>query len=470
MSALPLIGPFAGGSWHDQQRLGQILIFAMVAAGTTAVLARDRGGLCPVNAGPRWIMAAVLVLGLLSAARACHPLWALAEIALFVMSIGLGWMITVLRKHLDGSVFDRALTVSIAILCTTLGTRFLAAYLATISSGTGIMNARLLLGGFSNVRFFGQFQTLTMPLLALPFLIGAATRRRHAAVLGLGMLWWAMAIAGGTRGTWMGLSVAITVMSLIGPAGRRWAAGQLTLAGGGFLLFMLLLTWIPAWLDIKMIHHASGRLTTSLSGRAALWEHAFSLIAQHPLLGVGPMHFANLEPSMSAHPHQAILQSAAEWGIPATLALLGLITHAAIATLRVLRATAQSRTVQDGLRLCLAAAILAAGVQAMTDGVLVMPYPQLWLSVLSGWLLALHPRAVGDQAPSPSGRLVWRIITTASTVLLLALAARDAPALTQRIANFRDAHPRQALRPRFWLQGRINTGNRTVEAATGIAD
>ena len=39
------------------------------------------------------------------------------------------------------------------------------AYLSAVTNGEGILNGWLLLDGFSNPRFYGQFLTLALPLL-----------------------------------------------------------------------------------------------------------------------------------------------------------------------------------------------------------------------------------------------------------------------------------------------------------------
>ena len=46
----------------------------------------------------------------------------------------------------------------------------------------------------------------------------------------------------------------------------------------------------------------------------------------HPILGIGPMHFAWLPYPFTepASPHSALMQWLAEWGVPPTIAMVGL--------------------------------------------------------------------------------------------------------------------------------------------------
>ena len=54
----------------------------------------------------------------------------------------------------------------------------------------------------------------------------------------------------------------------------------------------------------------------SFSVRLILWKQAVNLIKQHPFFGVGPQHFAYYPNEWGAHPHNAVLLFATEWGLP----------------------------------------------------------------------------------------------------------------------------------------------------------
>ena len=68
---------------------------------------------------------------------------------------------------------------------------------------------------------------------------------------------------------------------------------------------------------------------TSERARWEVWQSALAMIRDHPWLGVGPNHFATTHPAYagpnSGHlrdPHNVYLRVAAEWGVPAALALV----------------------------------------------------------------------------------------------------------------------------------------------------
>ncbi len=458
---LPLTPPLFGLPLFDQHRLMQIIIFTLVATGSPLLRRRSATETAPVSRMDRICLATVLALGLCSAARARQPLWALTEISLITMCVALGWTVFTLRKQHCGALLDRALLTTVFFLCSVMTVKFLSAYAASITSGFGSIDTRSLLQGFPNIRMYGQFQTLTLPLLVWPLLAKGIRRRWQGAAIVLGIMWWTQAIASGTRGTWLGLAFAAAAMAALCPTGRRWAKWQLAMAAGGLVLFYLIMTWIPGQMHTAVENHATARITTSLTGRDFMWRRAAELTLQRPLLGVGPMHYADASPPVpGASPHQALLQWAAEWGLPSLFIVCGLLMKAAWATARVLQKDHASHKTH-ALYGCLAAAILASSTQAMVDGVIAAPYSQLWLAIIGGWLLALHPTTKREKAvSSPWQSFVWHAIITAATATLCYIAARDLPMANQRITQYVlhvRTHDRETiwLRPRFWVQGLI---------------
>src|SRR5476651_1958481 len=131
------------------------------------------------------------------------------------------------------------------------------------------------------------------------------------------------------------------------------------------------------------------------------------MILERPWLGFGPMHFADIANDIAAHPHQAILQWASEWGVPSTLCVIALVARAGWTTLGIVREPALSVVPVDLLRLCLFASLIGALTQAMVDGVIVMPVSQLWLALVVGWLMALHVWRTSPGAPVPMLYKMW---------------------------------------------------------------
>ena len=442
---LGICAPFSG---HDLQRTIQIvlalgaLLYGLSAPSVQWV---DR----PTALG----LVLVIALGMLSSALAHQPLWAFTEVALVVSCGVIALAFAALRRH-GGEALDRVLLLVVVLLCLIKSVQYLHAVLLAFSSGQRTLDLDLLLSGFSNKRFYGQFQTFTLPLLALPLLVPKLPRSLRVGVFALLSVWWLIAISGGTRGTWLGMGAAGVLLVVLGPFGRRWVVRQLAAASVGLLLYWLLFTVLAGYLGIETSSDASDRLTTSLSGRAEIWWQAWHMIVERPWLGFGPMQFADIPNDVATHPHQAILQWASEWGVPSALCVAALAWRGGWATVRLLRERALSAQRSDLLRLCLFAALVGALTQAMVDGVIVMPISQLWLALVVGWLMALHIREVSPTAALPLAGSLWNVTSVLAVGLLIFVVVRDVPHIAQAQQRYiGDTH--NHLQPRFWAQGVI---------------
>lgn len=446
---LLVIGVCASFSGHDLQRVMQIAIGACAVLYGLSVGPGERLVDRPTALG----LALVIALGLLSSALAHQPLWALTEVAVFI-SCGATAVAFALLRRQGGEPLDRTLVLLVTGLCLIKSIQYLYAGGLAFTSGEATLDPDRLLSGFSNKRFYGQFQTFTLPLLALPLLMPTLSRTLRGAVFVLLCVWWLIAISGGTRGTWLGMGAAGVVVAMMGPWGRRWLVWQLAAVAGGLLLYWLIFTLLAGYLGIEIGSAASDRLTTSLSGRGPIWWQAWHMLVERPWLGFGPMHFADIANKVAAHPHQAILQWASEWGVPSALCVAVLAWRGGWATLGVLRERMLSSERADLLRLCLLAALTGALVQAMVDGVTVMPNSQVWLALVVGWLMALHRWRAPSFAALPLAWGVWKTLSVLAVGLLIFIAVRDVPHINQAQQQYLDTHG-GLLQPRFWAQGVI---------------
>lgn len=446
---LLVVGVCAPFSGHDLQRVMQITIGVCAVLYGVSVTSAERLVDRPTVLG----LMLIITLGLVSAALARQPLWAFTEVALFISCGAIAVAFALLRRQ-GGVPLDRVLILIVVLLCVIKSIQYLYAGALSLSHGERELDLDALLSGFSNKRFYGQFQTFTLPLLALPLLIPTVSRSLRALVFTLLCVWWLIAISGGTRGTWLGMGVAGVVLALLGPWGRRLVGWQLAAMVGGMLLYWLAFTVLVDYLGIGLSAEASDRLTTSLSGRGPIWWQAWHMLAEHPWLGFGPMHFADIANKIAAHPHQAILQWASEWGVPSALCVATLAWRGGWATLGVLRRRMLSSERSDLLRLCLFAALIGALVQSMVDGVIVMPNSQVWLALIVGWLMGLHVWQGPVTPAMPLAWTAWKGLSVLAVGLLIVIAVRDVPHIQQAQREYLDTHD-NLLQPRFWAQGVI---------------
>lgn len=453
-------------SWHDGQRIAQLVILSVAGVGvligcTGRPIWRSWG------AYPSWIcylLGAALMLGGISIALAQHPRWAFLEWSTLVMvgvlaiAVSASWEAQDTRREtiLIAAFYASALIYSI---------KATAMYWTMIAVGPeyGLaFSVEELFTGFSNVRFFGHVQTMLLPFLILPAILWAKTSRQRAIFLVVPALWWMLAIASGTRGSWVALVIgAATVVLLGGKSGRHWCRWQIYGVVAGAMLYMIFVLLLPSWFSQPAAFMHRGGDIISLRGRDILWGLAGDLVLQNPWFGIGPMHFANGISELGAHPHNAILQLLAEWGIPAAMLFsvvfaVGGVSWAAY----VYRKTTNTILGSESLVLiAILAAITGAAAQAMVDGIIVMPVSQTLLALLCGWALGRRFGLVCAPEPlSARGSLLFRGVVLIAMVGIAVgimpeighLAARESQHLLKQPEG-----PNPLLLPRFWLHGLI---------------
>jgi len=239
---------------------------------------------------------------------------------------------------------------------------------------------------------------------------------------------------------------------------RVWLKFQVIgfLVGG--MLFAFFFVWLPTWLGQTpaLENRASG--FASLSGREELWGMAWVQIQAHPWLGIGPMHFASLNMKFGAHPHNAVLQLASEWGVIATTAFILPVMFAVRRLIMYLR---RASIPDKKLLICLAASLLAAGIQSMVDGILVIPYTQIWLIFIAGWALGLYFRGQPELPMHVHSRFGQAGMVFFGFVAVTLLLYGIYPEVFNRV-SITETYIEKALRsgktvilPRYWGAGDI---------------
>lgn len=456
-------------AWHDGQRLAQLALLVLVSC---AVLMPATGR--PVWQTwallPRWsrlLLGVVLILGLISSILAPLPRWALLEwsslvlLGVLALAVAAAWRepSPVRNQILVAVFFATALTYSVKAV-----TMYFTMLVVGPEYGLAF-TAEELFTGFTNIRFFGHVQTMLLPFLVLPVLWWGRTPGRRALLFIIPVMWWMLAIASGTRGSWVSLLIgALVALWFGGKSGLRWMRWQMgALLGGGaaYLFFIMLVPDLLARPALLM-HRVDD--IVSLRGRDVLWGLSAELIAQNPWLGIGPMHFAKHLSVLAAHPHNAILQFMAEWGVPAALGITVAWAAGGLAwSLHVRRMTSAVEPDRHSMVLvALLAAITGASAQAMVDGIMVMPVSQTLLALLCGWSLGEYYSArAAAYAPVALHRssLAFRGAVVLAAVVLTWGVLPELGGLEERMQahlRLQPEGPNPKLLPRFWVQGWID--------------
>jgi O-antigen ligase len=446
----PAIIPMLSG--HDSQRIAFFLISAL---SLIALITNIRSPSISFDFGAlaRYACVAVVFLGVVSALCAHQVGWALVEVSLVLACCCVGTAIANERQKLD-TRFDKFLVSLVIFLCIFKTLQFIAGVAAAFTSGVGVLDTTLLFEGFSNRRTYGHLQTFTLPLLAYPLLCKSQSGPGRNWLFVLLILWWMIAIASGTRGTWLGMAVGGVAMLFSGAMGRKWLGWQITGALAGCFLYWVIFSELPSLFDVRTLNPAGERLTSNLSAREIIWQQALVMIKARPLLGFGPMHFADIVNEIAAHPHQSVLQWASEWGIPSALMVGWLACRGLIATARTNYDKPSSDEPVDYLRICLLASLIGALAQSMVDGVMVMPYSQLWLCIIVGWLLGMHK---WRRSAMPVSSLYSKSVLTAwgAALIFLGYVVVSDVLLLKANRQLYQSEFGGHFQPRFWMQGVI---------------
>lgn len=454
----PLV-PLVFGSAHDLARMAQLpilLLFCLVFC-LQEFSASQR-----VQAGHTdfWLLA-LLVLGLAACFHSARPMIALRELVLFfsLFVCVVKVVAAATARGLPRSFLPLAMIAASACY----GVQFLLV-LALAYSQHEVVSSWFLITGFDNPRFLNHTQTLTLPLLAgLSISPGLARGQRAWA-------WFALvssfALLFLTWGRATGLSVlsAALLVCLIWPTeGRRIGIRLLLSALLGYLSYWFLIEALPRVMQIPVIEKIKVQVDRNGDhSRFYLWDIAMRAVAESPLLGIGPMHYAQIPNRAAAHPHNLYLQLAAEYGLPWLLLLTGgglyfLIRQINWPSLR-------RRFESQPFAVAVSVACLASLIDALFSGNFVMPLSQMWIALSFGLWLGLTQRDWRPHIPD-AGLSLWAVSGIRSIKGLLLLGG-SAWLLLVASGEFQSAVPTLPasdpagatliqMMPRFWSSGKF---------------
>lgn len=328
------------------------------------------------------VLRALLILALTSSILAPFPKESLQEISLFLLLFMFGIICQFLSRN-NKNLIDRLFIVTTLLGALLFVCHFVTCYLVAVVSNIAFSWVTPFVS-FSNVRFFSQYQAYTLPILVIPLItFNLPLRWRTVALLFLAF-WWALHFATGTRSVWVALLVTILFLLIfLKDQARQWLIWQLAgmLIGGIFYLAF-------DYLTIGNSLYGLGSITKrglDDNGRWPLWLSAFEMIKNHPLLGIGPMHFAFNNFTIAAHPHNSVLHITAEYGLPAVLIAVYLV----VAFLKKAVAWCIKPTYNENpqINIALTAALVCGLCDSLFSGNIIMPHSQMMLFMIGGWLI-----------------------------------------------------------------------------------
>ncbi|MCW2294347.1 O-antigen ligase [Pseudomonas sp. BIGb0408] len=437
-SATSIFIIFPGYGWHDQQRIGQIIlcVFSLAVIFSTPRLKVSPG---LVAAG-----GAVFFLGILSCFNSRYPVWALIEWARYLGLFGVVLLVSFFSVSFS---FQRVLLLLSVCVSGLHVFNFWVSYFSAFLTGIRILDASVMFSGFANPRFFAQFQVIVIPIIGL-FFAEAVRRDRFwvTALLGFMLITqWCLSFLLGGRGLWFSLFISYFSLALIGRRFIGFCAVQVGFVLLGFFAFYFLFKVIPLFYGMEPVE--SEVLRTGLSSRETIWLLAWELFLESPWLGVGPMHFSAFYNPIAAHPHQAILQWLCEWGVAATFILLVMFFRGVKRGFLALRCDGASP-----VDAALWTTLIGALVLAQVDGVFVMPYSETWMAIMAGVAVARWQK--GGLSNVSLLRFFWLgggVFAMAILTFVLLVQAPDVPRAEEKYLDKNVV----GWAPRFWHQGWI---------------
>lgn len=261
-----------------------------------------------------------------------------------------------------------------------------------------------------NPIFLGAYSAMAV-LLALGLWMHTRSRCGSVWLLAAG-LGASVTVLSAARAAWIGLVVGLVV--LLAVSVRRNALARLLrgfvvacVCAGAMTGFVLAISPHDRETTLNgTVSSLSSPVDSRNSGRLAIWAISAHMIADHPLLGVGPdlmgAHFeeyrtpaydtAEGADRIADKPHSSLLEWAVETGIPAAALFSALCAGILFVTGRILL-DASSRSADDWPVAGIWAATISYGVQSLVT-VTAIGVDGIWwvlLGLLAGWTVARGP-------------------------------------------------------------------------------
>ncbi|PSQ87538.1 MAG: O-antigen ligase domain-containing protein [Bacteroidetes bacterium QS_3_64_15] len=464
LSFLPSLQPF------NEKRAIQVGVLIAVAGGLLAMRAARQRWLttvCRLPLAARWGLGGVLGLGLLSSALAPAPFYAFLEVGHFaLLFVAAGLVASEVRRSPTWT--QRAILGIVVVSAGLYAVYFVVGYGAHLAvsdikpwpeGGTN----------YANIRFFNHHQTWTLPLLAGVVLsLPRRWRVGKGFAFGLVALWWALVFASSVRGTVVAMGVAAIGSGLLfrGRA-KKWlliqAAGVLLGLGLYYLLF-----------SAGEAPRAADKFgdPTQYSRRLRHWRVCLEMAWAHPILGIGPMHFAWFPYPFTepASPHSALMRGLAEWGVPSTIAMVGLTGWGGWQWMKQERKTESTPNgVPKAVGVALVASVLAGAAHSMVSGLILAPLSQMLLVLVGGWAWGRYRHA--EQSTEINASVRSHVLLGAlllGSMLIVGGSLKDLSTIEERRSAFRESTDhRNRLSPRYWAQGYIGVRDSSVIERAG---
>lgn len=437
--------------YHDKQRLLEVVLLGLVLL-DGALIGQKNHISIPVNNKMHFAFYLLFAFTSVSVFFAKSPRHAVIEVSVFAGLAYLTFFVVRLYNE-NKEIFIKQLTYAIwaSLLLYIVG--FYVGYITACVFRTPLAWPKPFLG-FSNIRSFNQYQLWTLGIICLPLLafeLKNNTRRiLHIALAG----WLVLLFYSASRGVLVAWFLGMFVTTLVY---RRlaWPFLRLQLISmiTGFFGYVILFKVLPAFLSLELV--TGTILRDSINDRIGIWNEALVLVKSFPWFGVGPMHFAWYSTSVG-HPHNSVLQLAAEWGLPATLIILTVAGYGITCWQKQFNANKLSSysKLDNNLAIILFFTIFTNAAYSLVDGVIVMPISQVLMFTMIGLTIGQYANLRLSEIKHDAFNNKKRIRHIFAAITLVALVWSTLPELVRglsgNVKGFSMGYVAEG--PRFWRE------------------
>ena len=447
--------------FNDRQRLLELLLLSFVLLDAILIGLTHSANQVAINKIMRNMLFSLLGFTVISCYLAQSPRHAIIEVSVFA---GLCYLsLLVARLYLENKQnFIQQITIAIWASIALYMVSFYTGYITATIFKTPL-NWPFPFTGFSNIRSFNQYQLWTLGLICLP-LLAFDLKKNTRILLQLALIcWWVLLFYSASRGVLLAWLAGMSLTAVIYKK-SAWSFLRLQFINImlGFCSYYLLFKVIPAAHKSTLVAGTVLRESTivtstifreSTDDRLALWQQALILIRESPIFGVGPMHYA-WHNSTNAHPHNSLLQLAAEWGLPATIIILSITGYGIYCWLKKFNADKlQAATkLECNLAILLFFTIITNAAYSLVDGVIVTPISQVLMFTMIGLMIGLYSNEPISAAISKPVKTKYQFRPVFAAIVLIAMAWSTLPELVKGLSGNEKGFSMgyTAAGPRFW--------------------
>lgn len=463
--------------------LGLLLVLALLGIVVPTINATIQNLCRPL---PTWVKAgfiAIVTLGLISSFLAPLPRYALLQVAFYSL-IAFDCLVVAAFVQIWGQNQWQWLLTCLGLTLTSLCIThysLLGHWLNHISQLAhqgfilslkhSVFRHMTVYPTFTNPRFLAQALTWTWPLLVMPIMIAHSSRAKQLSwaipFFILASLVWSLAIYNNSRALMLEwLIIPILVIVFFRKLGLHWLKWQLLTAALGLAIYLgLHLYFIPHLLTQAGLSQPSAPSSESqlTSHTRLFFFHAAWLMAwHHPILGVGPMHYTyygfhlNLKPGrLVAHPHNAWLSIAAQWGLLVALIASAIFIQALVSIIKQLWQSPLDTT-RKTIRLGITASFAAGILHACVSGIIIMPLSQALLVVIIGWMIGEYmPKPAWSGHINTTNWIISAVLVLIATSILIYGVYPMWGHWSDNLLSYAQQTGSHKAAPNFWSQGFI---------------